>query len=172
VERLLLRRSGLKIKTMSPVLRTFCRSLAIGVLLAGCGATPDGGPAELVVRGGAIHTSDAQQPVAQALAVRDGRFVQVGSSREAERWIGGATEVIDLDGQAVIPGLIDGHVHLESGISLVRGVDLAGIADRKEWARRIAARAAELGPGAWIVGGGGITPCPAASSPRWETSIR
>lgn len=44
----------------------------MGALLAGagCGAPPDGGPAELVVRGGAIHTSDAQQPVAQALAVR------------------------------------------------------------------------------------------------------
>ena len=123
------------------------------LLAAACGGAPEGAPADLVVRGGAIHTSDAGNPSAEALAVRDGRFVFVGDSRNAGRWIGEATEVIELGGRAVVPGLIDGHVHLESGLSLVRGVDLTGIADRAEWARRIAARAAELGPGAWIVGG-------------------
>ena len=128
-------------------------SLASFALAAACGGPPAGGPADLVVRGGVIHTSDAAQPVAEALAVRDGRFVFVGNSSGIERWIGEATEIIELDGRAAIPGLIDGHLHLESGISLVRGVDLTGIADRDEWTRRIAARAAELGPGAWIVGG-------------------
>ena len=120
---------------------------------AACAGPPEQEPADLVVRGGVIHTVDAGNPTAEALAVRDGRFVFVGDAREAERWIGEPTEVIDLDGRAVIPGLIDGHVHLESGLSLIRGVDLTGIADRNEWMRRIAARAAELGPGAWIVGG-------------------
>ena len=126
------------------------------VLLAGgaaCAGPPEQEPADLVVRGGAIHTADARNPAAEALAVRDGRFIFVGEAREAERWIGEATQVIDLDGRAVIPGLIDGHVHLESGLSLIRGVDLTGIADRNEWMRRIAARATELGPGVWIVGG-------------------
>ena len=120
---------------------------------AACAGPPEREPADLVLRGGVIHTVDARNPTAEALAVRDGRFVFVGVAREAERWIGEATEVIELDGRAVIPGLIDGHVHLESGLSLIRGVDLTGIADRDEWMRRIAARAAELGPGAWIVGG-------------------
>lgn len=120
---------------------------------SGCAGPSEPEPVDLVVRGGAIHTADARNPVAEALAVRDGRFVFVGDAREAERWIGEATDVIELDRRAVIPGLIDGHVHLESGLSLIRGVDLTGIADRDEWMRRIAARAAELGPGAWIVGG-------------------
>ena len=122
-------------------------------LAAACTGPPDREPADLVVRGGVIHTVDARNPTAEALAVRDGRFVFVGGTRDAERWTGEATEVIELDGRAVIPGLIDGHVHLESGLSLIRGVDLTGVADRDEWMRRIAARAAELGPGAWIVGG-------------------
>ena len=122
-------------------------------LSAACGGPPEGGPADLVARGGVIHTSDAERPVAEAFAVQDGRFVFVGDSSGIESWIGEATEVIELDGRAAIPGLIDGHLHLESGISLVRGVDLTGIADRGEWTRRIAARAAELAPGAWIVGG-------------------
>ena len=140
---------------MSPSLRTLTGAIPVAALafIAACGGSPEGGPADLVVRGGRVHTSDARRPVAEALAVRDGRFVFVGDSREAERWIGEATEVVELDGRAAIPGLIDGHVHLESGRSLVRGVDLTGIADREEWTRRIAARAEELGPGAWIVGG-------------------
>ena len=122
-------------------------------IAAGCAQPPDGGPADLVLRGATIHTANPSRPTAPALAVRDGRFVFVGSVRDAERWIGEATRVLELDGRAVLPGLIDGHVHLESGLPLVRGVDLTGIADRGEWTRRIAARAAELGPGAWIVGG-------------------
>lgn len=140
---------------MKSALRTFSGTISIGSLLlaAGCAEAPDGTPADLVVRGATIHTSDVEGPLAEALAVKDGRFVFVGDSREAAGWIGEATEVIELGGQAVIPGLIDGHVHLESGLSLVRGVDLTGIPDRAEWARRIAARASELGPGAWIVGG-------------------
>ncbi len=126
-------------------------------LVAACAGSPEGGPADLpadlVVRGGAIYTASAERPVVEAFAVRDGRFVFVGEAREAERWLGATTEVIALEGRAAIPGLIDGHLHLESGLSLIRGVDLTGIADRGEWTRRIAARAAELGPGAWIVGG-------------------
>ncbi len=142
-------------RAMEPARGTLHRTVAIGVLLvaAGCRGAPEGGPADLVVRGGVIHTSDARNPTAGALAVRDGRFVFVGDARQTERWVGETTEVIELDGQAVLPGLMDGHVHLESGLSLVRGVDLTGIADRGEWSRRIATRAAELGPGAWIVGG-------------------
>ena len=128
-------------------------ALASFALSAACGGPPEGGPADLVARGGVIHTSDAERPVAEAFAVQGGRFVFVGDSSGIESWIGEATEVIELDGRAAIPGLIDGHLHLESGLSLVRGVDLTGIADRGEWTRRIAARAAELGPGAWIVGG-------------------
>ena len=128
-------------------------ALASFALSAACGGPPEGDPADLVARGGVIHTSDAERPVAEAFAVQGGRFVFVGDSSGIESWIGEATEVIELDGRAAIPGLIDGHLHLESGLSLVRGVDLTGIADRDEWTRRIAARAAELGPGAWIVGG-------------------
>lgn len=138
--------------TSSPPGRAALPAVLLAVTAA-CSEPPEREPADLVVRGGGIHTSDTQRPVAEALAVREGRFVYVGSSGGAERWIGDATEVIELDGRAVIPGLIDGHVHLESGLSLIRGVDLTGVADRTEWMRRIAARAAELGPGAWIVGG-------------------
>lgn len=119
-----------------PPLNTCNRVVLAGALLAlsvACtGSPPDEGPADLVVRGGAIHTANARRPVAEALAVREGRFVFVGDSVDAERWIGATTEVVELEGSAAIPGLIDGHVHLEFGLSLVRGVDLTGIPDREE----------------------------------------
>ncbi len=119
------------------------KRLLLVAALAGCGPPP----ADLVVRGGSVHGG------AEAFAVRDGRFARIGSAADVEPLIGDATEVIELDGEAVLPGLIDGHTHLRGGISLVRGVDLTGIADRAEWERRIRARAAELAPGEWIVGG-------------------
>ena len=53
-----------------------------------------------------------------------------------------ATRVIEADGAAVLPGLIDAHIHLGSGISLMRGVNLYGIPTKGEWLQRVAARAA------------------------------
>ncbi len=49
-----------------------------------CEAPPEGGPADLVARGGVIHTSDAERPVAEAFAVQGGRFVFVGNSSGIE----------------------------------------------------------------------------------------
>lgn len=136
-----------------PAHRTPLRRWLIPAALVAAVACGGEIPADLVVRGGEIHAADPEAPEAEAFAVRGGRFVFVGDASRARRWIGPETRVLELDGAAVLPGLIDGHVHLASGISLVRGVDLTGIADRTEWIRRVARRAAELGPGAWIVGG-------------------
>ena len=68
-------------------------------------------PADLVVLNAKILTVDDGFRVAQALAVRGGRFVAVGSTDEVRARIGAATRVIDGGGRTVIPGLIDSHVH-------------------------------------------------------------
>ncbi len=68
-------------------------------------------PADLVVLDAKILTVDDRFREAQALAVRDGRFVAVGSTDELRARIGKATRVIDGHGRTVIPGLIDSHVH-------------------------------------------------------------
>ena len=139
---------------------------------AACGGLPEPEPADLVLRAALIHTSDPERPAAEALAVRDGRFVFVGDRPQSERWIGEGTEVLELEGGGGASGLIDGHVHLESGVPLVRGVDLTGIADRREWTRRIAARAAELGRGSGSSAAAGTTRSRRAGSRRSRTSIR
>lgn len=137
-----------------------CRLLVAAAVLssAACSADRSAGggataPADLVVTGGQIFTVDSNVPRATALAVTDGRITAVGSDEDVAELVGPNTQRLELSGQAVLPGLIDGHVHLESGSTLVRGVDLTGIPDRDEWLRRIATRVDELPAGSWIVGG-------------------
>ncbi|MEH6577920.1 MAG: amidohydrolase [Amphritea sp.] len=69
------------------------------------------GEAELVLTNGRIYTVDAAQPWAEAVAVRGGIFISVGSRDELEHLIGSRTRVIDLEGRFVMPGLYDMHTH-------------------------------------------------------------
>jgi predicted amidohydrolase YtcJ len=68
-------------------------------------------PADLVLVDGRILTVDDRFREAAALAVRDGRFIAVGSNEDARQYIGRNTRVIDGRGRTVVPGLIDTHVH-------------------------------------------------------------
>ena len=68
-------------------------------------------PADLVLEGGAIYTVDPARSIAEALAVRDGRLVFVGTRSAAQRWIGPRTRVEELSGRMVLPGLVDAHLH-------------------------------------------------------------
>jgi predicted amidohydrolase YtcJ/molybdopterin converting factor small subunit len=74
--------------------------------------------ADLVLRNGTVYTVDAGRRVAEAVAVADGRILFVGRSADAEDLIGPATEVIDLHGRMVLPGLVDSHVHPDLGAFL------------------------------------------------------
>ncbi|MDL2318120.1 amidohydrolase [Eubacteriales bacterium OttesenSCG-928-A19] len=67
--------------------------------------------ADLYFENGAVYTVDAQDTVAEALAVKDGLIVFVGSAEDGQAYREGAAEVVDLDGGMLLPGLIDGHIH-------------------------------------------------------------
>ncbi|MEV5518345.1 amidohydrolase [Streptomyces flaveolus] len=106
-------------------------------------------PAHLVLRNARIHTVDPALPSAEALAVRDGRIVWLGSDAEAGLWTGPGTEVIDAGGRRVLPGFVDAHNHVRLG-SDEECVQLAGARSLAEVAARIAAWR-EQHPGAgWI----------------------
>ena len=68
--------------------------------------------ADTVYKNGYIYTVNPRQPAAQAVAVRDGKIVYVGCNRMAERLVGPNTNVVDLHGKMMMPGLEDGHTHL------------------------------------------------------------
>ncbi|RFP11320.1 MULTISPECIES: amidohydrolase [unclassified Duganella] len=72
-------------------------------------------PADTIYRNGYIYTVDAKDSVQQALAVRAGRIVYVGDNAGAKPLTGKKTKVIDLHGRMLMPGLIDGHMHPQSG---------------------------------------------------------
>jgi predicted amidohydrolase YtcJ len=72
-------------------------------------------PADLVYRNGIVYTVDRQDSVQQALAVRGGRIVYVGANAGALRLAGKPTRVIDLHGRMLMPGLVDAHMHPQSG---------------------------------------------------------
>ena len=69
-------------------------------------------PADAIWRGGSIVTVDDAKPSAEAVAVRGGRIVAVGSDSEVMRLRGPKTRVVDLAGKTLVPGFIDGHGHI------------------------------------------------------------
>ncbi len=71
--------------------------------------------ADVVVTNGRITTMHGIAPSASALAIRDGRFVAVGSEVEVHRHVGPATTIIDAHDRRIIPGLIDSHTHVIRG---------------------------------------------------------
>lgn len=71
--------------------------------------------ASLILMNGDLHTVDPANPLATAVAIRDGKFVAVGSDAEVMTHAGPETRVVDLKGHTVIPGLNDSHLHLIRG---------------------------------------------------------
>src|SRR5687768_11053321 len=100
---------------LTPILRGMMRLLlafAIAVSTVSAVAAQSAPPElvaypELVLINGQVLTVDAQFAVAEAVAVRDGRILAVGSSAEIRRLIGPQTRTIDLAGRSVVPGFID-----------------------------------------------------------------
>ncbi|HEY8486663.1 MAG TPA: amidohydrolase [Limnochordales bacterium] len=113
-------------------------------------------PADLVLLNGKVVTLDARSRIAQALAVRDGLIVAVGSNGEVLRWIGPETRVVDVGGRTVIPGLIDSHTHgLLAGLTYGAELSWASVTSLEQGLRLIAEMARRSPAGTWIVVGGG-----------------
>jgi predicted amidohydrolase YtcJ len=108
---------------------------------------------DLILVGGSIYTVEAGQPRAEAVAIRDGRIVAVGSEEEISRYQGPASTVIDLNGAFVLPGLIDNHTHFDYAAQLLLGINLLDVADAEGLAERVEAARNRLPDGAWILGG-------------------
>ena len=68
--------------------------------------------ADVVYNNGIIYTVNKAQPWAEAMAIKDGKFIAVGSAEEVEAVTGDGTEVVDLAGRMAMPGLVDTHNHM------------------------------------------------------------
>lgn len=124
--------------------------LRIAVLASGLWALQSAAQdsADTVFLNGKILTVDEDFSVVQALAVTGNRISAVGGDEEVGSLAGDGTRVIDLEGRTAIPGLIDNHNHLIfNAPTWPNGVRLGRVRTRAEALERIAAKAAELGPG-------------------------
>lgn len=128
--------------------------LAAALLAIPAALSAQESPADLVVTNARIYTVDDNRPLAEAMAVRDGKIAFVGSERGALTLRGPRTQVIDLQGRTVIPGMTDAHAHLLSLGFTLDDVDLVGSTSYDEVIERVAARARETPAGTWIVGRG------------------
>jgi predicted amidohydrolase YtcJ len=111
-------------------------------------------PADLIVTNARIYTVDEAHPSAQALAVKDGRFLFAGSEREVMALRGPATKVVDAGGHTVIPGMVDAHAHVLGIGESLQQVDLTGTRSYDVVVARVAAAAKGAPAGKWIVGRG------------------
>lgn len=122
-----------------------------GVLLVGARLSHAQEPAaDLVLTNGKIVTVDGRFSVRQAMAVRNGKVLAVGRNRDVLRLRGERTRVVDLQGQTVLPGLIDSHTH-PSGASMIEWAhpvpDMESVRDVLEFVR---ARAKAVPEGEWV----------------------
>ncbi len=124
--------------------------LILGLVLLLFSACSEREPADLVLHNGKIVTVDDAFSIQQAVAVRDGRIVEVGGNDLLERYV--AQQTIDLEGKTVLPGFNDSHIHI-SGDPL-REIDLTETTSVAQLQEQVRAKVVQLGEGEWITGYG------------------
>src|SRR5438034_1307121 len=137
-------------------MKSLCLLIASYVLMSINFATHANTPpfaTDLIIVNGNMHTMDANQPSAQAVAIIGNRIIAVGSNDEIKKLAGPNTKVIDAKGRLVLPGFNDAHVHFLSGGFQLSSVDLRDANTPQEFAERIRDFAGKLPKGRWITGG-------------------
>jgi predicted amidohydrolase YtcJ len=107
---------------------------------------------DTVLLNGKILTVDPQFSIREALAIRDGKIVAVGTTADIKKLAGPQTRTIDLQGRTVIPGLIDSHMHaIRAALSFSTEVNWIGAASLKEGLQRVHDASLKAKPGDWLI---------------------
>jgi predicted amidohydrolase YtcJ len=138
----------------------------LGVLTAGAKVEP----ADLVLKNGNIYTVNDRQAHAEAVAVKGGRIVFVGSNADAKKYEGANTRVVDLHGATVFPGMTDAHYHFIGVGQREMNLNLEGITNLEDFLAKVKARVDQAKPGEWVTGRGWIETFwkPPVFPTRWD----
>ncbi len=118
---------------------------------AGMAATPDA-----IFVNGNIYTGNERQPHAEAVMVKDGRILFVGSITGAQKQARDGVRTIDLHGATVVPGLTDSHCHIFGIGEREVTLNLEGTKTRADFLARVQERVAQTASGKWVTGRGWI----------------
>lgn len=132
--------------------------------------TPRIDPADIVFINGNIYTANDRQPHAEAVAVKGGRIVFVGSNAVAKKYQASGTRVVDLHGATVVPGMTDAHHHLEGVGFREMTLNLEGITNLQDFLAKVKTRVDQAKPGEWVTGRGWIETfwTPPVFPTRWD----
>jgi predicted amidohydrolase YtcJ len=138
--------AGMKIRAAVVVL-AFCTALL---------GAAQSETAQTVFVNGNIYTMNERQPRAEAIAVKGGRIVFVGSNADAKKYQSAETKTVDLGGKTVVPGLTDSHCHIFGIGEREMNLNLEGANTLEDFLARVKERVAKAERGKWITGRGWI----------------
>ena len=128
----------------------FPKILIITFILFGC----ESNDADLIIENGTIYTMNDLNPIIEAVAVKNGKIIGLGSKSHIKSFKSKNTKTLDLKGYTMTPGLIEGHGHFMGlGYSKMR-LDLSTVANYNELVNMVADAVSKAKPGEWILGRG------------------
>jgi predicted amidohydrolase YtcJ len=133
-------------------MKIFPAALFFGLCSIALGAEP----AQTVFVNGNIYTMNERQPRAEAIAVKGGRIIFVGSNADAKKYQAPGARTVDLAGKTVVPGLTDSHCHIFGIGERELTLNLEGTNTLEDFLARVKERVAKAERGKWITGRGWI----------------
>src|SRR5262245_20455202 len=152
-------------------MRILIAALIVTVILisfAPTSAKPE--PADTVFKNGNFYTVDERQPRAEAVAVKAGKIIYVGSNKDVKAFEGNDTRIVDLKGSTVVPGLTDSHYHLSGVGAREMNLNLEGADSLEAFLAKVKERVNNTKSGEWVTGRGWIETFwkPQAFPTRWD----
>jgi predicted amidohydrolase YtcJ len=123
-------------------------------LFSASGCQQETGFADVVIMGGKIYTVNSQQPMVEAVAVKDDKILFAGSQKEVRKYIRDSTKIIDLEGKMMTPGFIEGHGHIMAIGYNALELDLSTAKNFDEIVESVKDAVSKSKPGQWILGRG------------------
>ncbi len=138
---------------MQNIYTTFYRLVFVFMFITSC-SSPQKESATLLIYGGPIYTVDSTQTMVEAVATKDSIILFAGSLAEAEQYKTEKTQLIDLQGKTMTPGLIEGHGHFMGLGYNELNLDLLNTTSYQQIIDAVAEEVKKVGPGEWITGRG------------------